>query len=151
MERWVAISVAIVGLNLAGCAPKPSLLGKWQDTETRTLITEDNPTGVELGPKTVICYYEFRSDGIATFECTHTAANVTQKQYFRYSVSGDRLTSTLYDFEVIGILDESRKKRMIEGYRKLFGKPEVYEITLLEEKTLHLDLNGSKMEFVRSN
>lgn len=33
MERWVAITVAIVGLNIAGCAPKPSLLGTWQSNE----------------------------------------------------------------------------------------------------------------------
>ena len=151
MKRTGAFSCLFLVLAMVGCTAKPSLLGNWQDTETRTFISKDNPSGIQRGPKTVNCFYEFRSDGSGTFECTNSAVNVTQKQYFRYSVSGDSMTSTYYDIKVSGNMDESRRKRLIESYKKTFGKPQVSKISFIDERTLEVGTGAGKMGFVRIN
>lgn len=138
MTKAVAFGIVALGLIAVGCAPKPSLVGKWTGDMT-------------VQGQTLSGNFEFTSDGKLKMNFSQGGIGIAVNS--GYKLEGDQLTTTFESAEPVGEVPAMVKAMLDQAMKQMDqqkGKPEVSTVVFKDADTIEMTgSNGQKMTWTR--
>lgn len=132
MTKAVAFGIVALGLIAAGCAPKPSLVGKWTGDMT-------------LDGRIIPGEFEFTSDGKLRMMMGQGGIGIVITS--TYSLDGEKLKTTLDTFEMEGEVPPTVKPMVDQALKQLEsmkGKTDIWTVVFNDADTIEATFSGGQ-------
>lgn len=132
MTKAVAFGIVALGLIAVGCAPKPSLVGKWTGDMT-------------LNGTTVPGEFEFTPDGKLKMMMGQGGVGILVTA--SYKLEGEKLKTTLESFEMQGEVPPMVKGMVDQGLKQMEamkGKTDEWGIVFKDADTVEATFSGGQ-------